>query len=220
MSIDVTHWIRGYLYDSDGNAVSGATVTASTVTGVETNTVTATTTATGYYQLNIQDVCSENDLIKISFTSGSDIIEEFIRVDLDDLTQEVNATFEEQFKITTDSFTFYLPFIRWDSVNGDTNKNIQVFNFRDGSLDTVDRDINSEPFVISGWVRVGVYNRQTISGKIEAIIHLQNESEEITIHDVNTNLNGTYVIKKFTFTTIRGSPNLFEWKMQLEYAGD
>lgn len=220
MSLDVTHWIRGYLYDEDGNPISGATINVSSVTGVDEGTETTTTTATGYYQINVQNVCVENALIKVQFITGSNTIEEFIRVDLDYLTQEVNATFQGQFKITTENFTFYLPTIRWDSIAGNTNKRIQVFNFRDDTVDSIDRDINSEPFAIAGWLWTDVYNYQTISGKVEAIIHMQNEHEEITIHSVNSNLNGTYVVKKFTFNTMKKSAVLFEWTMQLEYAGD
>lgn len=225
MTLSVTHWIRGYLYDTSGNGVSGALVTVTAINGDGTTTTTYTSTG-GYYQINIQDVCEEGDLININFYRDEvpigepHVIDEFIRVDLDYLTQEVNATFQGQFKITTENFTLYLPTIRWNSIAGNINKNIRVFNFKNDEIDSVDIDINSEPFSISGWLWADIYNYQTISGKIEAIMHMQNEHKEITIHNVNSNLDGTYVIRQFTFNTVKRNAVLFEWIMQLEYAGD
>jgi len=112
MSLEGSHWIRGYFYDANGDPISGADITVSNITGNETGTETTTTTASGYYQINVQDICDEGDLIEIQFQDGADIhtiADEFIRVDLDDLTQEVNATFESQFEVNTDTYSFYLP---------------------------------------------------------------------------------------------------------------
>jgi hypothetical protein len=226
LSLDFSHWIRGYLYDTDGNPMGGATVTASNVSGVSNETVTTTTTPSGYYQLNIQSIANEYDLIKIRFTQDEvpigapPIIEEFIRVQVNDLTQEVNATFQNQFQITCNLFTIYLPYIKWDGVNGKINKDVTIFNFKNNTVDTIDKGINNEPFTIEGWIWVDVYTRDTISGKVEAFIHMQNEHQEITIHDVNSTLDGTYVIKKFKFDSVKKSPYLFKWKFQLEYVGD
>jgi len=221
MSLEGSHWIRGYLYDASGSVVNGATVTVQTISGTDTATNTTTTGATGYYQINVQTVCNDGDLIRIRFTWGGNTIDEFIRVNLDDLTQEVNATLENQMQIDTNTTTFYLPYVRWDSVKGETNKNIQIFNFWDGSLDGVDIGLNDEPFTISGYMWIdAVYTRDTISGKAEGIINLQNEHEEFTLYDINSNVNGVYVLKNFRFKTVRGSPNLFEWEMTLIYAGD
>lgn len=221
MSLEGSHWIRGYLYNADGNAVNGATITVQTISGTNTGTHTTTTGATGFYQINVQTVCDDGDLIRVRFTWGGNTIDEFIRVNLDDLTQEVNATLENQMQIDSDTSTFYLPYVRWNSVHGETNKNIDIFNFWDDSLDGVDRGLSDEPFTLSGYMWIDdVYTRDTISGKAEGIINMQNEHEKITIYDINSNVNGVYVIKNFKFKTVKGHAELFEWSMTLIYAGD
>jgi len=220
MSLEGSHWIRGYFYDANGDPISGADITVSNITGNETGTETTTTTASGYYQINVQDICDEGDLIEIQFQDGADIhtiADEFIRVDLDDLTQEVNATFESQFEVNTDTYSFYLPMPKWDGVNSKLNKNTRLFNFKSGEISVVDIDIDSEPYTLEGYFYVDVYTRDTISGKVEAIIDMQNNSEELTIYDINTNVNFVFVIRNFSFNTTKGSPNVFTYKLDLEF---
>ncbi|MFP4017813.1 MAG: hypothetical protein ACLFUH_01050 [Bacteroidales bacterium] len=218
--LPTTHLITGYFYDENGCIISGATITASSVTGNEDGIETTTTTSTGYYQINVQNICNEGDLIEIQFQDGADIhriASEFIRVNLDSLTQEVNATFENQFEVNTNTYSFYLPILKWNGIQSQLQKNTKLFNFKTNEISTVDMDINSEDFTLEGYFYVDIYSRQTISGKVEAIINIQNNSEEITIYDINTNVNYAFVIKNFTFYSIKSSPKLFAYTLNLEF---
>lgn len=222
MSLEGSHWIRGYLYDANGDPISGATVTVSTITGTESGTETTTTTASGFYQLNVQHICDIGDLIKVNFDDGTHSIDEFVRVKIEELTQEINATLEGNFYLESydGTINIYLPMPRWEGVDGDLGKNVPVFNFYSGEVSTVDKGISDEPLTISGWIWVDVYTRDTISGKVEEINLRLNDSEEFIIHGVNDVLDGNYVVKKFQFDSTTESPYLFRWTLQLEYAGE
>jgi len=219
VSLEGSHWIRGYFYDADGNAVSGATVTVRTISGTDETTNTTTTIASGYYQINVQHVCNDGDLIEVKFETGAVTTSEFIRVNLDDLTQEVNATLEHHFKIVSSTIETYLPLPKWDGANSSIQKDNVLFNFKQGSIESVDIGINTQPLRIMGYFWIDTYTRDTVSGKVEAFIHIQNEGEKVTISSVNSTINAEYVITSFKFRTVKKSTKMFEWEMTLEYAG-
>lgn len=207
------------MYDTDGVGISGATVRGSNISGSETTTTTATTTTSGYYQINVQDISDEGDLIQVQFTSGAIITQEFVRVDLDILTQEVNATLQNQFSLITDTYNLYLPLPMWGAPNKKLTKDITLFNFKTFAIEVVDKGINSEPTNLQGHFVVGVYTRNTISGKYEILVDIMNNNKKITISGINDYLDGIFVIKSWKLRSIPGSPKGFIWVLALEYVG-
>jgi len=219
MSLEGSHWIWGYLYDSDGNVVADAAVVVTSYTNPQ-GTQVASTDATGYYQLNIQDISNEGDLLVISFTSGTDQIDEFVVLDLDDLTHEVSATFQNHFQFTTSSFSMYLPLPKISGAERNITKNITLFNFWSNNIAVDDTGIDTEPLVLSGYLVVDVYTRDTIAGKIEALNELANNNEEVIISGINDRIDGVYIINSISFNNMRGTTHGFTWSISLEFVRD
>ncbi len=223
MSLPVSHWIYGYHYDEDGNPRGNIRVIARALNG--TDTVVTYTTYDGYYQINVQDICNEGDLVLIRFLEyelpfgeNPESTDEFVRVYTTEMTQEVNSTLQNHIKINSDNYYTRLPCIKWNGLNGNLSKNTELISFRSGAIAVVDRGINNESIILQGYFYIdGIYTRDTVSGKVEGIVNLQNIKDEITISNFDDDLNGTYVIKSFIFDSIKGTPHLFTWKMELEY---
>jgi len=220
VSLDVSHWIRGYLYDSSGSPISGATVTVATVTGSDSATNSTTTTVTGYYQLNVQAVCNENDLISVTFTSGADEIVEFIRVNLDDLTQEVSATFQYTFSFNSESYNIRLAEPDYEDASMNLIKATKLTNFYDGQLFVDDVGKEAEPLIITVYAWVDIRNRDTISGLIEALNVISNDGEEVTITGIQACIDGVYVINRIHAEPVENTKDAFQITISLEYVRD
>jgi hypothetical protein len=218
MSLDVTHMIWGYLYDADGNTVAGATVSvqSTSYSGLE-NTVT---TASGYYQLNVMDICEESDLIVITFTSGSITQHEFVKVKLDELTQEVSSTLKNCFKFESDSYSIYMQLPDYTALDRNTSRDTSLFNFYSNQISVTDNGKESEPLALPIKAFVDVRTRDTISGMIEALHLIANDGEEITIDDINSCFNGVYIIKNIRAEPVRRTSKVFQITLTLEFKRD
>jgi len=217
MSLEGSHLIRGYMYDVNGSAVAGATITVSNVTGSETTTETETTKASGYYQINVQDICDEGDLINIRFVSGGTTIDEFIIVNLDDLTQTVNATTQNRFLFQTDSYYMWFIIPDYQDSSKELGKYIRLFNFWDNSLDINDLGIDDEPLVLNIAMLVGIPTRDTISGKADALYLVMNDGESVTITGIHGCINAVYIIKHTSFSPIKNTDKAFTLQITLEF---
>lgn len=221
MSLDVTHWLRGYMYDADGNPVSGATVTAESVTGTESGTVSTTTTATGYYQLNVMHITNEGDLVNVNFDDGRNIVsDEFIKIKLDDLTQVVSTTLQYCFKLVGDSYTIYIRFPDYRDSDMKLNKEVKLTNFWTDQIYVDDIGKQDEPLMLTVHEVVDVRTRDTISGLIEAIHLISNDGEECTITTINDCIDGVFVISRFHAESIRKTTQAFILSLTLQYVRD
>jgi len=126
------------------------------------------------------------------------------------------------------TFTLYgtstnilFPKPEWANPNNSISKNVSLFNFKSGDLDTVDRGINAQPLTIGGTVFIydGVANwcdNATMTIWLDSIKTAMNNGETFTINELGDCLNGVYVIGNFTFNTIKGVPDAFTWTLSLE----
>lgn len=217
MVLPVTYWVHGYCYDTDGSALAGVTVTIQDVTDNQ-GTVSTTTNASGYYQLNIQNISTNGDLIRVTFDNGVTECDELFTLDLDNLTTEVSHSYsDETFNLTTDTYSICFPKPSWNSANGAVDKEVEVFNFElsNDNLEVIDRGIGSEPLRLKGHIARG-NSDDVISGKFEAIWNIQNDGEEVTITGLGDCINAVYILKSFKVRTIKKSKTYYTWSMDFE----
>lgn len=216
LSLDVVHIIRGYFYDSNGDPIANAGVTIHNRTDASYGDTVTTTDANGYFQYNIKEICSEGDELTITYTSGTDEISEYMTVNLNRLSQDVSATLQNQFKITTNTFELYMPMPRINGIKVDLSKNLALFNFWSENIAVDDRGKDSEPLTLDGQFYVDVYSRDSISGKLEVLHDIANEDEEITISGLHDIVDGVYIIKSISFNNMTNTTDGFNWTLQLE----
>ena len=139
------------------------------------------------------------------------------------------------------STDFYVPVPQWNNVNGSVSKDITVFNMWEGELETVDRGLNSQPVVLRGvWQTCGEWSyasdgacfpmcfpicfnaggERGLSVRVQKIWDIMDDGEEITISDLETCINAVYVVKNFSFDTIKGTKKAFAYSFVLEKVRD
>ena len=129
--------------------------------------------------------------------------------------------------------TLVFPVPEWGNPNNEISKTVDLFNFWDGDIDTVDRGIGTQTLTIGGTVCIcGVWEGvcfpicfpMCFSGPmttwLENIESAMNNGEEFTINELGSCLNGVYVIKNFTFDTIPRIAECFSWSLKLERIRD
>ncbi len=129
------------------------------------------------------------------------------------------------------TFTLYgtstailFPKPEWANPNNKISKNVDLFNFRSGDLDTVDRGIDAQPLTIGGTVRFcgngDWQNTVTMTTWLNSIKNAMNNGETFEINELGNCLNGIYTVRDFVFNTIKGTPNGFRWSLYLERVKD
>ncbi len=124
---------------------------------------------------------------------------------------------------TTTDLLFPKP--EWANPNNEISKNVDLFNMWSGYISTVDRGINTQSLSIGGTVTVNE-NREEWSNLaamttwLDSIETAMNSGEEFTINELGDCLNGVYVIKDFSFDTIKGVVNAWSWSLNLERVRD
>ena len=131
------------------------------------------------------------------------------------------------------STTLVFPLPEWGSPNNEISKNVTLFNFWDGDIDTVDRGINAQPLTIGGTVCIcGIWEglcfpicfpicfSAPLTSWLEDIRDAMNNGEVFTINELGECLNGVYVIGDFVFNTIPGTPACFSWSLNLKRVKD
>lgn len=138
------------------------------------------------------------------------------------------------------TFTLYgtetnliFPVPEWANPNNGISKNVSLFNFKSGDIDTVDRGINAQPLTIGGTITpCGIWKgvcfpicfpicwNCALSKWLYSVRDAMNDGEVFTINELGNCLNGVYVIGDFIFNTIPGSPNGFSWSLSLERKKD
>ena len=137
------------------------------------------------------------------------------------------------FTLHGSSTALIFPVPEWANPDNEITKNVAVFNFKSGDIDTVDRGINTQPLAIGGTVCIcGMWEglcfplcfplcfSAPLTTWLESIRDAMNNGEEFTINELGDCLNGVYVIKDFTFDTIQGTPECFSWGLRLERVKD
>ena len=132
---------------------------------------------------------------------------------------------------TNTNIVFPMP--EWANPDNGINKDVELFNFWDGDLDTVDKGIETQPLTLGGVVcTCGIWAglcfpicfpacwNCALSQWLDSIEEAMNNGEEFEINELGDCLNGIYVIKNFTFDTIKKSPDCYEWSLNLERVRD
>jgi hypothetical protein len=131
------------------------------------------------------------------------------------------------------STTLVFPKPEWGNPNNEISKNVELFNFKSGDIDTVDRGINAQPLTIGGIVCIcGIWGgvcfplcfpmcfSALMTSWLNDITEAMNNGEIFTINELGSCLNGIYIIGDFTFNTIKGLPECFSWSLSLERVKD
>lgn len=143
-----------------------------------------------------------------------------IDVETFELTRNFNLTMEEYntLDITSANYESNLRYCPIDSPNKQINMNIDVLNFWTDDITAVDRSVNTEPLILGGteWATTAS-DIDFLAYKFEQIWYMQDDDESITISGVSDCYDGDYVIKDFSFNSIRRQPNAYKWRLTLEY---
>ena len=131
------------------------------------------------------------------------------------------------------STTLYFPKPEYMNPNNEISKNVDLFNFWDGDIDTVDRGINTQSLDIGGTICIcGIWEgvcfplcfpicfSSAMTTWLDSVETAMNSGEEFTINELGGCLNGVYVIKDFSFDTIKRIPSCFKWGLNLERVRD
>ena len=138
------------------------------------------------------------------------------------------------FTLHGSSTDIYFPMPEYGVPENAISKNITLFNFWEGDRDTVDTGINAQPLLIGGTVcnNCGPWGNglcfpicfpacfNDMSWWLTAIETAMNNGEEFEIDELGDCLDGVYVIRNFTFASIKKSPNCYEWSLDLERVRD
>jgi len=138
---------------------------------------------------------------------------------------------QEMFTITSSSYTLEFGLPEYGGAGRTLTKNITLFNFWKGDIDTTDKGVDTEPLVLGGIEllkgdNIGLcfplcFSRlcfsTPLSNKVENMWTLMNNGEEVTITDLGDTLDAVYIVKNFEFKTIKGLPFAFAYRMELEY---
>ena len=137
------------------------------------------------------------------------------------------------FTLWGSSYNITLPKPEWGNPSNEISKNVDLFNFWDGDIETVDRGINTQTFSLGGTICIcGIWEglcfplcfplcfSAPMTTWLQDIESAMNNGEEFTINELGNCLNGVYVIRNFTFNTIPGEIECFSWGLNLERARD
>ena len=119
---------------------------------------------------------------------------------------------------------------QWNKENRKISKSIDVFDFWDDTFDTVDIGKNNEPLSLSGIEVVAGMNEGIcfplcfplcfsckLFERFNTINDLANNNEEIKVEGLGDCIDGVYVIKSFSYNTVKRINNAYEWHLELEW---
>ena len=137
------------------------------------------------------------------------------------------------FTLTGTSTILYFPMPEWSNPNNEISKNLTLFNHWNDEIDIIDSGINEQPLSLGGVVRIcGLWGgmcfpicfpicfNDGMTAWLNSIDTAMNNGEKFTINELGDCLNGVYVIKDFTFTTIKNSSTAYTWSLKLERVRD
>lgn len=135
------------------------------------------------------------------------------------------------FTIVSDASTVTLCMPDWGGENNSIAKDVRIFNFWDGNLDTVDSGITNQPLTLTGIECVDnnheglcipycvpfCFNLRLSDEVVKRLNTMMNDGKEVTISELGDCQNGVYIIKSFTWNTIPKSSCCYRWSLQLEF---
>jgi hypothetical protein len=219
MTLAGTYIVYGIVYDALSAISVGAVVTIVDITNNQ-GIKSFTTSDDGYYQINIEDIASDGDdiLVEVTLPSGH-VYGECFTLNLYDKPKNIDLNVSEYsfLTISSDTYTVKLRYCTIDELKRNLTKNVDVLNFWTDDVEAVDRDLNSEPLTFIG-IEFAETDKEVcyIGKKFERIWNIQDNDEEITINQLGDCFDSVYVIKSFTFDSIKKAKNAYIWRLQLE----
>jgi len=123
------------------------------------------------------------------------------------------------FTITGDSYTVYLTKPIWAGEDDKIIKDIDKKSFWSGNYEVDDKGIRSQPLVLRGIEATCTFDSD-FTDKMQQMIEMSNDNEEVTISGLDTYMDGVYVIRGFAFNTIKRVVNAYAWTLTLEKVRD
>lgn len=128
------------------------------------------------------------------------------------------------FTLNGTSTSILFPKPEWANPNNEISKNVSLFNFWSGDIDTIDKGINTQTLTIGGTVCIcgndDWKNEIAMTTWLDSIKNAMNDGERFTINELGDCLNGVYVIGDFVFNTLKGTSTGFTWSLSLERVKD
>ena len=128
------------------------------------------------------------------------------------------------FQLQSDSYSIIFPMPEYGGESGSVNNELKLFNFWLEDRETNIIGISDEPITLSGKIYAYGNNKDvemaTIVAKFLNMHAIMDKHESVTITGLGTCFDATYIIKNFSYSTIRGSPYAFTWNLTLEYVRD
>lgn len=130
----------------------------------------------------------------------------------------------QSFSLYGTSTTIVFPYPKWGTPSNRIDKTVDLLDFWDDDLDTIDKGISTQPLTLAGAVckcGTGIWeNYAKVSTWLDSIKTAMNDGEEFEINELGGCINGVYVVKNFVFNTIKKFPNCYEWSLSLERVRD
>ena len=148
---------------------------------------------------------------------------------------DANLSARDTFNIVGGGELIRLHMPEWAGESRDVSKNVEVFDFWNNTLSTVDTGKNSEPVTLKGWETISGMNEgicmdsfcmsclcfsQKLTSRFEAINELMDNNYPVKIEGLGDCMDGIYVISNFSYKTVKGTPYKLEWVLELEYKED
>lgn len=121
----------------------------------------------------------------------------------------------DTFIITSDTYTLTFNSPDYNNKDGQLRNNIDVFNFVTGSVNALNKGIDSESLVMSG-KEYAKDEFTSIITKFENMDNIMENHEEIVISNLGSCFNGHYVLENFNYVISYKDYMSFRWVMTLE----
>lgn len=121
------------------------------------------------------------------------------------------------FTLTGDSYTVNLKMPIPSGESYKVGKEINRDSFWSGNYEIDDEGISEQPLVLNGIEFAACADDiSTVTNNITQISEMRDNNEEIVITGLGTCMNGTYIIKNFSYRTIPRTINAYTWTLVLE----
>lgn len=165
----------------------------------------------GYLEeVRISDTIRSTNYLTTTFNSQDDPAS-FMVWGAEEEGPALSGTICAVFYITSETSAATLIKPLWNSIDNKIGKDIDRKSFWSGNYEINDDGITEQSVILQGIDKTYYFQN---------ILDMEDNNEEITITNLGDCTNGVYIIKQFTFKTIKGVPDWFSWTLVLEKVRD
>ena len=163
------------------------------------------------HRINLNDNITIDEAIVVSYLLN---LSDTIKID--------DSVFGELvLSLQGDSYTVNLPMPEHGGESGSVDNELKLFNFWSDDIEVDTIGIDSEPITIQGVIKSWSDNANAdmliIATKFLNIHDMMKKREEITIKGLGGCFDAVYMIKNFSYNTVKNSPYEYTWNLSLEY---